>query len=65
MQQKVSHKSEMAGPFSRSDTIINKTFTFTFFIFEVNNFRNKEVIVKKNCCVKSYIRILDAAADAR
>jgi hypothetical protein len=25
-KQKVSHKSEMAGPFSRGDTIINKTF---------------------------------------
>jgi hypothetical protein len=29
-KQNVSHKSEMAGPFSRSDTIINKTFTFLF-----------------------------------
>ena len=24
------HKSEMAGPFNRGDTIINKHFTFTF-----------------------------------
>ena len=24
----VSHKSEMAGPFNRGDTIINKHFTF-------------------------------------
>jgi hypothetical protein len=28
MQANVSHKSEMAGPFSRGDTIINKTFNF-------------------------------------
>ena len=28
LQVKVSHKSEMAGPFYRSDTIINKHFTF-------------------------------------
>ena len=27
-QVKVSHKSEMAGPFNRGDTIINKQFTF-------------------------------------
>ena len=27
-QVKVSHKSEMAGPFNRGDTIINKHFTF-------------------------------------
>ena len=26
---KVSHKSEVAGPFSRGDTIINKHLTFT------------------------------------
>ena len=26
----MSHKSEMAGPFNRGDTIINKHFTFTF-----------------------------------
>jgi hypothetical protein len=26
--QKVSYKSEVAGPFSRGDTVINKTFTF-------------------------------------
>ena len=25
----MSHKSEMAGPFNRGDTIINKHFTFT------------------------------------
>jgi hypothetical protein len=28
-KQKASHKSEMAGPFSRGGTIINKTFTIT------------------------------------
>ena len=28
-QVEVSHKSEMAGPFNRGDTIINKHFTFT------------------------------------
>ena len=27
-QAEVSHKSEMAGPFNRGDTIINKHFTF-------------------------------------
>ena len=27
----MSHKSEMAGPFNRCDTIINKLFTFTFY----------------------------------
>ena len=27
-QVEVSHKSEMAGPFNRGDTIINKHFTF-------------------------------------
>ena len=26
----MSHKSEMAGPLNRGDTIINKHFTFTF-----------------------------------
>ena len=31
-QVKVSHMSEMAGPFNRGDTIINKHFTFTKFI---------------------------------
>ena len=30
-QVKVSHKSEMAGPFNRGDTIINKHFTFYFY----------------------------------
>ena len=30
-QVEVSHKSEMAGPFNRGDTIINKHFTFTFY----------------------------------
>ena len=29
-QVEVSHKSEMAGPLNRGDTIINKHFTFTF-----------------------------------
>ena len=28
----MSHKSEMAGPFHRGDTIINKHFTFYFYI---------------------------------
>ena len=28
VQVEVSHKSEMAGPFNRGDTIINKHFTF-------------------------------------
>ena len=31
-QVEVSHKSEMAGPFNRGDTIINKHFTFYFYI---------------------------------
>ena len=30
-QAEVSHKSEMAGPFNRGDTIINKHFTFFTF----------------------------------
>ena len=30
-QVEVSHKSEMAGPFKRGDTIINKHFTFIKF----------------------------------
>ena len=29
-QVEVSHKSEMAGPFNRGDTIINKHFTFIY-----------------------------------
>ena len=29
-QVEVSHKSEMAGPFKRGDTIINKHFTLLF-----------------------------------
>ena len=29
-QVEVSHKSEMAGPFNRGDTIINKHFTLLF-----------------------------------
>ena len=32
-QVEVSHKSEMAGPFNRGDTIINKHFTLLFVIF--------------------------------
>ena len=28
---KVSHKSDMVGPFDRGGTIINKTFTFAFY----------------------------------
>ena len=32
-QVKVSHKSEMAGPFNRGDTIINKHFTFIAITF--------------------------------
>ena len=31
-QVEVSHKSEMAGPFNRGDTIINKHFTLLLFI---------------------------------
>ena len=31
-QVDVSHKSEMAGPFSRGDTIIKKHFTLLFMI---------------------------------
>ena len=31
----VSHKSEMAGPFNRGDTIINKHFTY-YFTFVLN-----------------------------
>ena len=30
----VSHKPDMAGPFSRGDTIINKIFTFTVIHYE-------------------------------
>ena len=30
-QVEVSHKSEMAGPFNRGDTIINKHFTLLFY----------------------------------
>ena len=32
LQVEVSHKSEMAGPFNRGDTIINKHFTFTLLL---------------------------------
>ena len=31
-QVEVSHKSEMAGPSNRGDTIINKHFTFYFYL---------------------------------
>jgi hypothetical protein len=37
-KQKVSHMSEMAGPFSRGDTIINKTYQ------PVNNLSNAFII---------------------
>ena len=30
-QVEVSHKSELAGPFKRGDTIINKHFTLLFY----------------------------------
>ena len=31
-QVEVSHKSKMAGPFNRGDTIINKHFTLLYFV---------------------------------
>jgi hypothetical protein len=34
-KKKVSHKSEMAGPLNRGDTIINKHFTFYFYTIHV------------------------------
>ena len=36
-QVKVSHKSEMAGPFNRGDTIINKHFTLLFLYVATEN----------------------------
>ena len=33
----MSHKSEMAGPFIRGDTIINKHFTFTFILKDMSS----------------------------
>ena len=34
LQVEVSHKSEMAGPFNRGDTIINKHFTLLLLSFK-------------------------------
>ena len=38
----MSHKSEMAGPFNRGDTIINKHFTF------INESCYKGIILQRN-----------------
>ena len=35
-QVEVSHKSEMAGPFNRGDTIINKHFTSLYFYIQAS-----------------------------
>jgi hypothetical protein len=43
--QKVS-QVKMAGPFSRGDTIINKTFTFTFYKAISNTFKHKPFVSK-------------------
>ena len=34
-QVEVSHKSEMAGPFNRGDTIINKHFSFIVNLWQI------------------------------
>ena len=50
----MSHKSEMAGPFNRGDTIINKHFTLLYisfsqvlkFVFSINSYSLKTI----QCC---------------
>ena len=39
MTIQVSHKSEMAGPFNRGDTMINKHFTIIVYLKTFDHFR--------------------------
>jgi hypothetical protein len=41
---KVSHKIEITGPFSNGDTIINKTFSFTFYLVCNKCFQKRQVL---------------------
>jgi hypothetical protein len=52
-KQKVSYKSEMAGPLSRDDTIINKT--FTFYLFAISSCQHHCRVIHMDGIVKKMV----------